>query len=239
MLSLIRAEIPDPETEPVLHAPVMRYMIHTPCGQYKPDAPCMVDGKCSKNFPKAFHEVTSMDRNRYPSYQRRNTGKVYKLPNGTEVDNSWVVPYCPPLIVRIPCHMNVECVYSVKSIKYVHKYVYKGHDRTTMAFGQNIDEIQQYLNARYVSSHEAIWRLFSFPLHNEFPAVYVLHVHLPDEQSVTYQDEDKADQVIDLASRRDSVLMAFFKAVGNLPSAANVLYQEMSDAHLWNPKQYK
>jgi hypothetical protein len=33
--------------------------------------------------------------------------------------------------------------------------------------------------------------------------------------------------------------MAFFKAVVNLPSAANVLYQEMSDAHVWNPKQYK
>jgi hypothetical protein len=234
--SLIRAEIPDPVTEPVMHAHVMKYMIHTPCGHHNPNAPCMVDGKCSKGFPKAFQEATSMDRNRYPTYRRPDNGKVYKLPSGVEVDNRWVVPYMPALLSRIPCHMNGECVYSIKSIKYMHKYIYKGHDRTTMAFGQNIDEIEQYLHARYVSSHESIWRLFSFPLHAEHPTVYVQHVHLPDEQTVTYRDDQNAQHVIEMATRKDSILMAFFKAVQTLPSAANLLYQEMPDAHVWQEK---
>jgi hypothetical protein len=236
--SLIRAYIPDPELEPEMHAWVMKYMIHTPCGHHNPNAPCMVDGKCSKNFPKAFQEETVMDRNRYPSYRRPNNGKVYKLSNGVEVDNRWVVPYSPALLSRLPCHMNVECVYSIKSIKYMHKYIYKGHDRTTMAFGQDINEIEQYLTARYVSSHESIWRLFSFPLHKEYPTVYILHVHLPDEHTVTYRDEQNAQHVIDMALRKDSILMAFFKAAQNIPSASNLLYQEMPDSHVWNEKKH-
>lgn len=41
---LIRADIPDPQTEPILHALVVKYMLHGPCGPDNPSCPCMVDG---------------------------------------------------------------------------------------------------------------------------------------------------------------------------------------------------
>ena len=68
-------------------------------------------------------------------------------------------------------HSNLECCISVKSFKYIYEYVYKGHDCTTMGFGQTQDEIQQYLEARYVSASEATWRLFQYQMHEEFPNV--------------------------------------------------------------------
>ncbi|KAI7962283.1 hypothetical protein MJO28_000377, partial [Puccinia striiformis f. sp. tritici] len=51
---IVRAEIPNQTTEPYLYQAVSRHMIHGPCGPYNTNAPCMVNGVCSKKFPKAF-----------------------------------------------------------------------------------------------------------------------------------------------------------------------------------------
>ena len=66
--SCISAWWPDPVMEPVLFEVVKTCMIHRPCGAANPKAPCMVDKKCLKGFPKAFQEVTTMDGNGYPLY---------------------------------------------------------------------------------------------------------------------------------------------------------------------------
>jgi len=67
----------------------------------------------------------------------------------------------------------------VSTVKYLYKYVYKGHDRAAVVI-EGPDEIQQYLDACYVSASEAAWRLFAFKLHDDFPSVTRLQVHLPD-----------------------------------------------------------
>ncbi len=36
---------------------------------------------------------------------------------------------------------------SICAIKYIHKYIYKGHDCTTMQFGCQPNEVEQYLDA--------------------------------------------------------------------------------------------
>ena len=51
---------------------VLTNMIHGPCGEENPSSPCMVDGKCSKGFPKDFVERTIVDpENHYATYKRR------------------------------------------------------------------------------------------------------------------------------------------------------------------------
>ncbi|XP_071641856.1 uncharacterized protein [Temnothorax longispinosus] len=64
----ISAEIPDPCENHNLHNIVMRHMIHGPCGDW-----CLIDGKCSKHYPKTFVEETRMDEDAYPYYRRRDT----------------------------------------------------------------------------------------------------------------------------------------------------------------------
>jgi hypothetical protein len=44
-------------------------------------------------------------------------------------DNRWVVLYNPYLTMRYQCHINVEVCSSITVVKYLYKYVYKGHDR--------------------------------------------------------------------------------------------------------------
>jgi len=48
------------------------------------------------------------------------------------VDNRWVVPYNPWLLLKYDCHINVEVCSNIKNIKYLYKYVYKGPDRIAM-----------------------------------------------------------------------------------------------------------
>ena len=64
---VISAEIP-PITSPVWEL-VITQMVHGPCGSLNPNSPCMIDGKCNKDFPKYFcNETIFEDIDGYPKY---------------------------------------------------------------------------------------------------------------------------------------------------------------------------
>jgi hypothetical protein len=224
--SLISAEFPDKGTEPELFDLVKKYMVHTPCTG-NPDSPCIKDPNagCSKSFPKPFREQTIINEDSYSVLRRRDTGTQYE--HGQHmVDNRWVVPRC---------HINVECISSIKAIKYIYKYVYKGHDRTTMEFGNCEDEVKLYLDARYVSACEGCWRLYHFWMHEEKPAIIRLQVHTEDEQLVTWNNEvaGNLQQVLENQGARDTTLTAYFKANQEYPEARDLLYQDFPSKFVW------
>jgi len=63
----------------------MRHMIHGPCGDW-----CLIDGQCSKHYPKSYLEETRMDEDAYPYYRRRNNVKNFERPGEYIVDNHYV-----------------------------------------------------------------------------------------------------------------------------------------------------
>jgi hypothetical protein len=174
---IISARIPDKETQPKLWQIVTTMMMHGPCGQDNPHAPCMVNGQCSKGFPKPFREETSIDGNGYVQYARPQDGRTVEK-NGVLLDNRHVVPYCPELLLELECHINMECCISVASVKYIHKYIYKGPDRATLQLGarEAVDEIKQFLDARWIGASEAVWRLLRNRTYDLTPTVYRLQV---------------------------------------------------------------
>jgi hypothetical protein len=136
-------------------------MVHSPCGVHNSTAPCIINGACSKGFPKPLRVETSITKDSYACTRRHNTGHTHRV-RDNNVDNRWVVCHSPNLIWKYRCHINVESIASVKAVKYIYEYVYKGHDRTTMQFGRSIDKIKLYLDAHYISSYEAMWHLYFF-----------------------------------------------------------------------------
>ncbi|GFY70042.1 helitron_like_N domain-containing protein [Trichonephila inaurata madagascariensis] len=70
---VICAEIPRADVDKDLHAVIIKNMIHGPCGMLNPNSPCMVDGKCSKKYPRAFTANTITGDDGYPRYRRRST----------------------------------------------------------------------------------------------------------------------------------------------------------------------
>ncbi len=69
--------------------------------------------------------------NRYPIYQRKNTRRTI-LVHGIELDNRWVVPHNVYLLTKYDVHINVEVCNNIYAIKYLFKYIYKGHDHATV-----------------------------------------------------------------------------------------------------------
>ncbi|UYV78242.1 hypothetical protein LAZ67_16000650 [Cordylochernes scorpioides] len=150
---VISAEIPDIAIDPDLFEVVAKNMIHGPCGAINNNSPCMKDGKCTKRYPRDLHAETITGVDGYPQYRRRSTqdgGKciTIKVHNiDIEVDNRWIVPYLPLLSRTFKAHINVEYCNSVKSIKYICKYVNKGSDMAVFGVKNEsapIDEVQRY-----------------------------------------------------------------------------------------------
>lgn len=207
----VLSEIPDKDKYPRLFKSVISHMIHwhTPMCSKK-------QNECSKYYPKDFwNDSTTEKDDGYPIYQRRDeehggkTVRVRKKGKTHEIDNRYVVAYNPALLLTFDCHINVEICSTIKSIKYLYKYVYKGADRCmiTLENGDNDDsgdEIKQYLNCRYISAIEACHRLLSFRLHDRHPTVTPLAVHLPEQVQVIYNKDGNIlewNKAIELANK--------------------------------------
>ena len=164
--SIISAQWPDPSTQPHLFEAVKKFMVHGPCGNLDPHAPCMRDGKCIHGYPKPFQQHTTMDRDGYPQYARPDDGRSYEV-RGFMLDNRWIIPFSPFCLLWLQCHINVECAICFGSMKYINKYIDKGGDRSTMTLHDQHDEVKQYIDGRYFSASEAAWRIFQFNLHGQ------------------------------------------------------------------------
>jgi hypothetical protein len=79
-----------------------------------------------------------MDVNGYPIYRRRDTGHTVVV-HGIELDNHWVVPHNVYLSTKYDAHINVEVCNNICAVKYLFKYVYKGHDRATVEISHQND----------------------------------------------------------------------------------------------------
>ncbi|XP_020090993.1 uncharacterized protein LOC109712000 isoform X3 [Ananas comosus] len=236
---IISAEIPNKHKHPVLYEAVQNFMIHGPCGISHKSSPCMKDGKCSKYFPKRFNSGTVIDDDGYPIYKRRDDGSTVEK-NDVLLDNRFVVPYNPLLLIKYQAHINVEWCNQSRSIKYLFKYVNKGHDRVTAAFYQSTsesehlqDEIKMYYDCRYVSPCEAVWRIFGFDINYREPPVERLSFHLQNEQTVVFDDDEPIDSIVGRTGNNQTMFLAWMEANKNFEEARNLTYGEFPTKFVW------
>jgi hypothetical protein len=111
----------------------------------------------------------------------------------------------------------------------------------TLAVGENqiVDEIQDYIDGRYIGPQEACWHIFEFPMHEESPTVYRLPVHLEDQQHVYFDEADNAEELADRAANKSTELMGWFQANRTFPEACNYTYQEFPEHFVWNKKNLR
>ena len=243
----ICAEIPDTSVDPELHQIAISNMVHGPCCCINPYSPCMQDGRCSKKYPKQYITETQLGADYYPLYRRRDPedgGQVSNISmriGGTlvdqEIDNRWIVPYNKLLLRSMNWHCNVELCMSIKSIKYVLKYVHKWCDQAMFAlrFSQ-VDEISDYQNAWYVSSNEAAWRILEFPIHERDPPVQQLAVHLENGQRVYFTEDNALYRASgDLPK---TTLTEFFAMCRMDSFAKTLLYAHVPKYYAWNNKSW-
>jgi hypothetical protein len=208
--SMVSAQLPDPETHPQLFEVVTSFMLHGPCGPQYPNAKCMVNGKCSKGFPKPWQERTEWAENGYPKYARPQNGHTF-FHNGFNYTNQWVICHSPHFLLVFFCHINVEISLYVGSVKYVSKYMTKGVDKATLEVtaGRGVDEVKAFLDARYLSPPEGCWHIFEFGMHSEFPVVYQLPIHLPGQHLVYFDPEESVEAIMERQNVEKTELTAW------------------------------
>ncbi|XP_071727276.1 uncharacterized protein [Rutidosis leptorrhynchoides] len=244
---IISAEIPSQIEDPAGYKVVTEYMLHGPCGGKHMDAACIIDRKCSKHFPKPYYVETTIDEDGYANYKRRNNGiKVSK--GKATLNNSFVVPYNWFLLLKYNAHINVEWFNRSKAIKYLFKYLNKGPDRATIVIQENlrptgessaetiieVDEINNYLDCRYISPCEAVWRLFSFDIHFLKPSVLKLSYHLPNHHTVTLHDSESLHALLHKESIKETMFTQWFELNKREPNARKLTYAKIPTHYVWN-----
>ena len=202
--AIISAQLPDSNIHLQLYSAISKYMLHGPCSPHR----CIENNVCKKHFPKAFTAQTIIKEDGYPDYARPDNGRTVQKQQNV-FDNQHVVPHPRELLVQFDCHINLEVCGSIKAVKYIHKYIYKGPDHATIQAG-NDNEISNYLDARYISSPQACHNIFEFAMHMEWPAVYCLPVHLPGQHMVAFWPNAQLNHVVE--NVKNTALLGWFKA---------------------------
>ncbi|WVZ94394.1 hypothetical protein U9M48_040292 [Paspalum notatum var. saurae] len=237
---LISAEIPDKKKYPQLHKMIIKHMMHGPCGILNPLCPCCKGrASCKNHYPRPFSDTTLQGKDSYPIYRRREDVHKKEPVRGAILDNRWVVPYNPYLLRLFNYHINVEACGSIKAVKYLFKYIYKGHDRASVVVTEgnkadgDIDEIKQYRDARWVTPPEALWRIYGFELSHNSPPVKQLQLHLPNMHMVSFHERQHIDRVVNRPGANRSMLTAYFEANRQHEEARGILYRDFPEHYTW------
>jgi hypothetical protein len=108
-------------------------------------------------------------------------------------------------------------------------------------YDQNRNEVKEYLDSRYITAAESCWHIFEFSMHNEYPSVTRLPVHLENQQLIYYNEDEDLDAVVERGAQRHTALTAWFlkSRDANDLEARRILYQDFPKRYSYNKKTQK
>jgi hypothetical protein len=183
---VIKAEVP--RDNPALAAKIRTFMTHARDHLTRENSRCRKGNSCIYGFPHPITPETWIDDDGRVHYRRR-----------TE-DDRWIVPHIPELVDKLDCHIHVDIVFTSAAFSYLYKYLHKGPDWTKFQLDHSerhhVDEIDDYVKGRYLSSHESAWRMLGFDITTKKPSVKCLPVHLPGGNIPRYTGGEKASTLL-------------------------------------------
>ncbi len=102
--------------------------------------------------------------------------------------------------------MNVEVSAGIHNVKYLFKYVYKGSDHVALVITGPTNEIQQYIDARYLSVAKGVNSLLSFKKHTKWSLVTRLLVHFLGQHNVIFNKNEDLAIVVECAAHQKTTL---------------------------------
>ena len=98
------------------------------------------------------------------------------------------------------------------------------------------DEISNFQEARYVSASESCWRIYNFTTNSQNPHTVRLPVHLEDQQLITFNDDDKIE---DIANKKEETqLTHYLKLNQTNADVRELFYHQMPQFYVWNKAKH-
>ncbi|GJZ81100.1 DNA helicase [Tanacetum coccineum] len=133
-------------------------------------------------------------------------------------------------------------------IKYLFKYISKGTDRvvanittpiggtatTNITPNIHIDEIKNFVEARYIGPHEACWRILEFPIHYRDPAVQILAVHLENMQQIRFRSRERLQSIVDNPTKKKTTLTEWLDYNAHNTDGRHLTYLEFPSEYAWH-----
>jgi hypothetical protein len=110
------------------------------------------------------------------------------------------------------------------------RYCFKAPDQVTV----DLNEIQAYLSGRLLSCAEATFRILELKLHQEWPSVERLDLHLPNHNIVVFNPMDDDDDIRDQLPSASSKLLQWFVLNQQDVSARIYRYVDIPEHYIWN-----
>ena len=110
--------------------------------------------------------------------------------------------------------------------------MYKGHDRANVCIH---DEVQTYLDCRYLSPPEAMWHLLQFDMQQKSATVIRLQIHLEKQQRVFHQ---QGEEEAALERIGPSMLEGYFVLNAINPQAREMTFKEVGENFVWNKARH-
>ncbi len=89
------------------------------------------------------------------------------------------------------------------------------------------NEIQQYIDARYLNTAEGVDSLLLFKKHMEWPPVTRLIVHLLGQHNIIFNENEDLAVVAESVARQRTTLIAYFAYNAQNADGQNVVYTDV------------
>jgi hypothetical protein len=146
--NVIRADMPDPNSEPELYELVKKHQVHTcdtRCGGPAPSGLC-----CKKGFSQPYSDTTHEDPNSLRYIYHR-----------TKEEDLYIVPYHAPTLFLWNGHINFQYVTTRQFAKYMTKYVTKSEPTEYFDISEP-NAFRKHILARRLGSMELMILLLGY-----------------------------------------------------------------------------
>ena len=114
------------------------------------------------------------------------------------------------------------------------RYCFKAPDQVNV----ELNEIQSYLSGRLLSCSEATFRILGLRLHQEWPSVERLHMHLPLDHAVVFNPVADDDEIEEQLPRATSKLLQWFALNERDQCARQWRYVDIPEHYVWSKSDH-
>nr|XP_043630456.1 uncharacterized protein LOC122601784 [Erigeron canadensis] len=106
-------------------------------------------------------------------------------------------------------------------------------NRFVVPYNRKVDEVKNYLDCRYLSPCEAVWRLFALDIHYCKPSVVKLTFHLPEQHTITLRDSEDLPALLHRPRIKDTMFTQWFELNKREKEARAFKYSEIPAEYVW------